>query len=159
MKEPAALDGADRASDAGLDDPTDESGSCCEPALAGLSADCGDVIAGFCRTLSDPQRVRIMRFLVTREQTVCVCDLATELGRSQPTTSYHLKKLMDAGLLDRQADGKWACYTPTPVGRDVLMRLELIASACEPEPVLKPLQHRPRLVESSSPTRKVIHAS
>jgi ArsR family transcriptional regulator len=33
---------------------------------------------------------------------------------SQPTVSHHLKKLLDAGLLDREQRGTWAYYSLRP---------------------------------------------
>ena len=36
------------------------------------------------------------------------------LGLSQPTVSHHLKKLLDAGLLDREQRGTWSYYSLRP---------------------------------------------
>jgi ArsR family transcriptional regulator len=33
------------------------------------------------------------------------------LGLSQPTVSHHLKKLHDAGLIEREQRTKWAYYS------------------------------------------------
>jgi ArsR family transcriptional regulator len=35
------------------------------------------------------------------------------LGLAQPTVSHHLKKLTDAGLLEREQRGKWAYFSIT----------------------------------------------
>jgi ArsR family transcriptional regulator len=43
-----------------------------------------------------------------------VCEFTEPLGLSQPTVSHHLKKLMDAGLLDRKQRGTWAYYSLRP---------------------------------------------
>ncbi len=43
-------------------------------------------------------------------QPVCVCELIEPLGLSQPTVSHHLKKLVDAGLLEREQRGRWAYF-------------------------------------------------
>jgi ArsR family transcriptional regulator len=48
--------------------------------------------------------------LATAGESVCVCDLVLPLGLSQPTVSFHMKKLVDAGLLTREQRGKWAYY-------------------------------------------------
>jgi ArsR family transcriptional regulator len=40
-----------------------------------------------------------------------VCDLVEPLGLSQPTVSFHMKKLLDAGLLVREQRGRWAYYS------------------------------------------------
>ncbi|MDP8958563.1 MAG: metalloregulator ArsR/SmtB family transcription factor, partial [Actinomycetota bacterium] len=53
-------------------------------------------------------------------EAICVCDLTDEVGLAQPTVSFHLKKLVGAGLLDRQQRGVWAYYS---VNREALERL------------------------------------
>jgi ArsR family transcriptional regulator, arsenate/arsenite/antimonite-responsive transcriptional repressor len=45
---------------------------------------------------------------------VCACHLIEPLGLAQPTVSHHLKRLVDAGLLDREQRGKWAYFSLTP---------------------------------------------
>ena len=42
---------------------------------------------------------------------MCACELYAPLGLTQPTVSHHLKKLVDAGLLDREQRGKWAYFS------------------------------------------------
>ncbi len=42
---------------------------------------------------------------------MCVCDVTEEVGLSQPTVSFHLKKLVAAGLLEREQRGVWAYYS------------------------------------------------
>src|SRR4029450_267291 len=72
------------------------------------------------KALSDPARVRIVNLLANAEEPVCVCDITPELGLSQPTVSFHLKKLVQAGLLEREQPGGRRCYALT---REVLPRL------------------------------------
>jgi ArsR family transcriptional regulator, arsenate/arsenite/antimonite-responsive transcriptional repressor len=45
------------------------------------------------------------------------------LGLSQATVSFHLKKLLAAGLLDREERGTWAFYS---LQRDALDRLSTV---------------------------------
>ncbi len=40
-----------------------------------------------------------------------MCDLTPVLDLSQPTVSFHLKKLLTAGLVEREQRGKWAYYS------------------------------------------------
>ena len=40
-----------------------------------------------------------------------MCELTGPLGLSQPTVSHHLRKLVQAGLLDREQRGTWAWYS------------------------------------------------
>ena len=49
-----------------------------------------------------------------------MCDLTPQLELSQPTVSFHLKKLVLAGLLHREQRGVWAHYS---VDREALARL------------------------------------
>ncbi len=59
----------------------------------------------------DPARVRIVSMLARSSEPACVCELTPPLGLSQPTVSHHLKKLVQAGLLEREQRGVWAYYT------------------------------------------------
>ncbi len=43
-----------------------------------------------------------------------MCELIEPLGLSQPTVSHHLKKLVDAGLLEREQRGRWAYFSLQP---------------------------------------------
>ncbi len=40
-----------------------------------------------------------------------MCEFVPALELSQPTVSHHLKKLVEAGLLEREERGKWAYYS------------------------------------------------
>ena len=64
--------------------------------------------------LSRSNRVRIVNLLATSADPVCVCDLTPVLDLSQPTVSFHLKKLLTAGLVQREQRGKWAYYSMRP---------------------------------------------
>jgi ArsR family transcriptional regulator len=86
--------------------------ACCAPlAASALSEDEADATAELFRALGDPARVRIVNLLATADDPVCVCNLTEPLGLSQPTVSHHLKKLTDAGLLEREQRGRWAFFS------------------------------------------------
>jgi ArsR family transcriptional regulator len=92
--------------------------ACCVPlGAASLSDDQARATARVFKALADPHRVKILNLLATSAEPVCVCEFTEPLGLSQPTVSHHLKKLMDAGLLDREQHGTWAYYR---VRRDAL---------------------------------------
>jgi Predicted transcriptional regulators len=98
---------------------------CCAPLAAStLSDDEADATAALFRALADPARVKIVNLLATTEDTVCVCELTEPLGLSQPTVSHHLKKLTDAGLLEREQDGKWAYFT---INKEAMARVAVVA--------------------------------
>lgn len=63
------------------------------------------------KALADPARVRIVNTLAASGEPVCVCHLTDPLDLSQSTVSFHMKKLMDAGLLEREQRGVWAYYS------------------------------------------------
>ena len=95
--------------------------ACCSPIAArAMSGEDAETTAAVFKALSDPGRVRILNLLATASEPVCVCNITPELGLSQPTVSFHLKKLVQAGLLEREQRGVWAFYS---VDRDVLRRL------------------------------------
>jgi len=97
---------------------------CCVPLdLAGMSEEDARVSATVFRSLGDPNRVRIVNLLTTAGEPLCVCELTPQLGLSQPTVSFHLKKLVQAGLLDREQRGVWAYYS---VNREALDRLAIV---------------------------------
>jgi ArsR family transcriptional regulator len=85
--------------------------ACCAPLAApALSQDEAAATAELFRALGDPARVRIVNLLATADEPVCVCELIEPLGLSQPTVSHHLKKLTDAGLLEREQRGRWSFF-------------------------------------------------
>jgi ArsR family transcriptional regulator len=97
---------------------------CCTPLAApAMSPGDAEVTARVFKALADPARVRIVNLLATTEAPACVCDLTPQLGLAQPTVSFHLKKLVEAGLLERERRGVWAYFS---VNREALARLTTI---------------------------------
>ena len=89
--------------------------ACCTPLEApSLSDDEARATAQLFKALADPHRVKILNLLATSPDPVCVCEFTGPLGLSQPTVSHHLKKLVQAGLLDREQRGTWAYYSLRP---------------------------------------------
>ena len=90
-------------------DPID----CCAPLDADVMSDKeAEATAGLFKALADPARVRIVNVLATSDgEAVCVCHLIEPLGLSQPTVSHHMKRLLDAGLVEREQRGKWAYFS------------------------------------------------
>jgi ArsR family transcriptional regulator, arsenate/arsenite/antimonite-responsive transcriptional repressor len=97
---------------------------CCVPlAATEMSVEDAATTATVFKALADPNRVRIVNLLVGAGEAVCVCNLTPQLDLSQPTVSFHLKKLVEAGLLEREQRGVWAYYS---VNRKALGRLETV---------------------------------
>jgi ArsR family transcriptional regulator len=93
---------------------------CCRPLDDdGMTAEDAAATAALFKALGDPARVRIVNLLARNPDAVCVCDLTPAVGLSQPTVSHHLKKLHQAGLLQREQRGVWAYYS---LDRDGLER-------------------------------------
>lgn len=96
---------------AGRDTPV----ACCSPlAATALSDDEAQATATLFKALGDPHRVRIVNLLANSDEPVCVCELTPHLDLSQPTVSFHLKKLVSSGLLHREQRGTWAYYSINP---------------------------------------------
>jgi ArsR family transcriptional regulator, arsenate/arsenite/antimonite-responsive transcriptional repressor len=86
--------------------------SCCAPlATPAISDEEAQATATLFRALADPARVKIINLLALTDGPVCVCEFTPAVELSQPTVSHHLKKLTDAGLLEREQRGKWAYYS------------------------------------------------
>ena len=83
---------------------------CCTPVAPAIPEARAQKLERLFRALADRHRVQILSILVATEDAVCVCELVPALGLSQPTVSYHLKQLVDAGLLERERRGTFAYY-------------------------------------------------
>lgn len=80
---------------------------CCTP-LAGssLGEEQATELEAVMKALADRHRLRIVNMLLRAEgEAVCVCEFEPFLGLSQGTVSHHLKKLVEAGLVAREARG------------------------------------------------------
>ena len=94
---------------------------CCAPLMGeGLSTEEAGATAALFKALADPTRVRIVNLLAGSPEPVCLCDINSGFDLSQPTLSHHLKKLVSAGLLNRERRGTWAFYS---INEEALRRL------------------------------------
>jgi ArsR family transcriptional regulator, arsenate/arsenite/antimonite-responsive transcriptional repressor len=99
--------------------------ACCAPLAAPtLSDEEATATAELFKALSDPARVRALNLLATSGEPVCICNLVEPLGLSQPTVSHHMKKLLDAGVVEREQRGKWAYFS---LKRDAVETLAAVA--------------------------------
>ncbi|MCJ8014752.1 metalloregulator ArsR/SmtB family transcription factor [Paenibacillus sp. KQZ6P-2] len=57
------------------------------------------------KVIGDPTRLTIISFLNSQE--LCVCDLVSLMGLSQPAISQHLKKLKQADIITERKVGTW----------------------------------------------------
>ncbi len=99
--------------------------SCCAPLAAPTVSDEEAIAtAELFKALADPARVRIVNLIARCGGEMCACDLYEPVGLAQPTVSHHLKKLVDAGLLEREQRGKWAFFS---LKRDAVEKLAAVA--------------------------------
>jgi ArsR family transcriptional regulator len=89
---------------------------CCaplaEPALS--EAEAKELETVF-KALADRHRVKILnRLLAAGGDAVCVCDFEAMLDLKQPTVSYHLKQLLNAGIVTREKRGSFAYFSLDP---------------------------------------------
>jgi ArsR family transcriptional regulator, arsenate/arsenite/antimonite-responsive transcriptional repressor len=69
-------------------------------------------LANVFRTLGHPVRMSILRILANQGRENCCCTDVTEcLPLAQSTVSQHIKVLLEAGLVERRAEGTGNCYT------------------------------------------------
>ena len=102
-----------------------QAAACCAPLAAPrLTDDEASATADLFKALADPARVRIVNVLATSDEPVCVCELIEPLGLSQPTVSHHMRKLLDAGLVEREQRSKWAYFS---LKRDAVEKLAAVA--------------------------------
>ena len=86
---------------------------CCAPlAEPALSDSDVQALERVFKALADRHRVRILnRLLSAGGAAVCVCEFEDMLGLKQSTTSYHLKQLLDAGIVEREKRGSYAYFS------------------------------------------------
>jgi ArsR family transcriptional regulator len=98
--------------DAARPDTGSDAATCCAP-LSGpsISIEEAEATASLFKALADPSRVRLVNMLANSAEPVCVCEMNAHFELGQPTMSHHLKKLVVAGLLNREQRGTWAYYS------------------------------------------------
>ena len=68
------------------------------------------VFKAFC----DENRLRVLERLRSGEK--CVCALTEDLGIGQSALSYHMKILVESGIVSARQDGKWTHYSISESG-------------------------------------------
>ena len=84
------------------------------------------VFKAFC----DENRLRILEQLRSGEK--CACMLIQDLGIGQSALSYHMKILVESGVVIARQEGKWTHYSISAAGSaDALELLREITSPTE----------------------------
>lgn len=68
-----------------------------------------DRLADGYKALADKTRLRILALL--KEESLCVGELVSVLGMTQPAVSQHVRKLRQAGLIKERRQGQWIYYS------------------------------------------------
>ena len=66
-------------------------------------------LATIFKALSDETRLHIIDMLSCNE--LCAADILASFNLSQSTLSYHMKILIDAGVVNSQRNGLWTRYS------------------------------------------------
>ncbi|NRD77030.1 metalloregulator ArsR/SmtB family transcription factor [Bacillus sp. BRMEA1] len=76
------------------------------------------------KALADKKRLQILNVL-TKNGSMCVCDLSPIIDMAQSKLSYHLKILLDANLIKKDTKGTWSYYELNQDELDHLLSHEL----------------------------------
>jgi len=88
-------------------------------------------LLGQLKALADPVRLRMLQLMAAGRSSIessccpgaespedtggiCTCEFVEILGIPQPTVSYHLKALHEAGLVLDSPRGRWTYYSVNP---------------------------------------------
>ena len=85
---------------------------CCTP-VAGCSLADADAVEleRLLRSLADRHRLKILNMLVQAGGApICVCEFTAAFELPQQNVSYHLKQLVDAGVISRERRGRYSYY-------------------------------------------------
>lgn len=76
------------------------------------------------KAVCDEKRLYIIDLLRQGER--CACQLLEDLDISQPSLSYHMKILVESGIVRSRQDGKWTHYSISQAGSN--QAIELLSS-------------------------------
>ena len=100
--------------------PGPAAATCCAPSVGLNRALDAERIATVAKALGEPLRVRILDVVRRSGEPVCQCELIALFDIKQSLLSHHIRKLVDAGLVDVERRHKWAYYS---VSTDALTEL------------------------------------
>lgn len=79
--------------------------------------ECAKVFKAFC----DEKRLQILELLRSGEK--CACRLLENLDIGQSSLSYHMKILVESGIVESRQEGKWTHYTISEKGGSYAVEL------------------------------------
>ncbi|OKY78815.1 MAG: Transcriptional regulator containing HTH domain, ArsR family [Candidatus Methanohalarchaeum thermophilum] len=81
-------------------------------------------VTSILKTLSNHNRIKILKIL--RDQELCVCVLIKVMNLDYSKMSYHLKKLQKKDLITNKKEGKFSIYKITKKGKKTLKNIKTI---------------------------------
>lgn len=75
----------------------------------------------FFKAMADETRLEIIDMLKSGE--LCACEILESFDITQPTLSYHMKILLECGLVDGRRDGAWMRYSLNKESFEAIMNL------------------------------------
>ena len=95
--------------------PLADLAACCSLGTDPLTDDEAGRYAALFKVLAEPARLQILSLLAAGGcGPASVNELTDLIGLSQPTVSHHLKKLTEAGLLERTREGRTVTHRVRP---------------------------------------------
>ncbi|RNE48387.1 ArsR/SmtB family transcription factor [Corynebacterium alimapuense] len=95
--------------------PLDDPATCCSLGSGVLNAEEAARYTSLFKVLADPARLRILSHITDDGcNPVTASELTVILGLGQSTISHHLKKLTEAGMLERRRVGRTVQYHVLP---------------------------------------------
>ena len=73
------------------------------------------------KALCDQKRLLILGLL--REGEKCICKLQENVDLCQSSLSYHIKILVESGIVTGRQEGKWTYYSISKTGSDYAVEL------------------------------------
>ncbi|MEH0148115.1 metalloregulator ArsR/SmtB family transcription factor [Corynebacterium sp. Q4381] len=93
----------------------ERSTQCCSLGSGLLSCEEAERYAALFKVLSDPGRLQLLSQIAQDGcEPISVSGLTQQSGLSQPTVSHHLKKLVEAGLLEKTRAGRTVTHRVRP---------------------------------------------
>jgi ArsR family transcriptional regulator, arsenate/arsenite/antimonite-responsive transcriptional repressor len=86
---------------------------CCTPVAGSSLRDAEAVeLERLLRAIADRHRLKILNMLLCADgAAVCVCEFTAAFDLPQQNVSYHLRQLVDAGVISRERRGRYSYYT------------------------------------------------
>lgn len=64
-------------------------------------------ISKYYKSISDVTRLKILKILLTKNECICICDLADEIGKNQSVIYKHVQILKQSNLINTRKDDKY----------------------------------------------------